>query len=300
MHQCLAGEPPASVSRLVLTASGGPFRGRRPRNWPRSHLSGIVTSHVGHRPQDHDRLGDHVQQRSGDRRSPSPLRCSLRQDRRPRASPVDPALGGRVRRWLLEGSHGRTRHEDPDPVRTDGARAVAHSGQPVRSRRSPAHLRAPGSRDLSGDRHRICGRSRRRVVACSDECGRRGGRGVVSPGDSGFSGYPRSCRAPSRWWSGARCAPSTTSSKSTARRGPWRRLSSLEHVDTAPPQVIFRDARWNRRTIAILLFVTAHEAGHFIAAKATGMKATEFFFGFGPRLWSTKKGETEYASRPSP
>jgi membrane-associated protease RseP (regulator of RpoE activity) len=45
---------------------------------------------------------------------------------------------------------------------------------------------------------------------------------------------------------------------------------------------------------AIILFVTAHEAGHFIAAKATGMKATEFFFGFGPKLWSTKKGETEY------
>jgi membrane-associated protease RseP (regulator of RpoE activity) len=46
--------------------------------------------------------------------------------------------------------------------------------------------------------------------------------------------------------------------------------------------------------IAIILFVTAHEAGHFFAAKATGMKVTEFFFGFGPRLWSTRKGETEY------
>ncbi len=46
--------------------------------------------------------------------------------------------------------------------------------------------------------------------------------------------------------------------------------------------------------IAIILFVTAHEAGHFFAAKATGMKVTEFFFGFGPRLWATKRGETEY------
>lgn len=46
--------------------------------------------------------------------------------------------------------------------------------------------------------------------------------------------------------------------------------------------------------LAIILFVTAHEAGHFLAAKAVGMKATEFFFGFGPRLWSTRKGETEY------
>jgi len=52
--------------------------------------------------------------------------------------------------------------------------------------------------------------------------------------------------------------------------------------------------------IAILVFVTAHEAGHFFAAKATGMKATEFFFGFGPRLWSTQKGETEYGFKAFP
>jgi membrane-associated protease RseP (regulator of RpoE activity) len=52
--------------------------------------------------------------------------------------------------------------------------------------------------------------------------------------------------------------------------------------------------------IAIIFFVTAHEAGHFLAAKATGMKATEFFFGFGPRLWSTKRGETEYGVKALP
>jgi membrane-associated protease RseP (regulator of RpoE activity) len=52
--------------------------------------------------------------------------------------------------------------------------------------------------------------------------------------------------------------------------------------------------------IAILLFVTAHEAGHFLAAKATGMKATEFFFGFGPRIWSTQRGETEYGVKAFP
>jgi membrane-associated protease RseP (regulator of RpoE activity) len=45
---------------------------------------------------------------------------------------------------------------------------------------------------------------------------------------------------------------------------------------------------------AIVLFVTAHEAGHFLAAKAVGMKATQFFFGFGPKIWSTQRGETEY------
>ncbi|MBW3667461.1 MAG: RIP metalloprotease, partial [Actinobacteria bacterium] len=35
-------------------------------------------------------------------------------------------------------------------------------------------------------------------------------------------------------------------------------------------------------------------------AKATGMKATEFFFGFGPKLWSTQRGETEYGFKALP
>ena len=52
--------------------------------------------------------------------------------------------------------------------------------------------------------------------------------------------------------------------------------------------------------LALVVFVTAHEAGHFLAAKATGMKATEFFFGFGPRLWSFRRGETEYGFKALP
>jgi membrane-associated protease RseP (regulator of RpoE activity) len=46
--------------------------------------------------------------------------------------------------------------------------------------------------------------------------------------------------------------------------------------------------------LAILVVVMIHESGHFLVAKAFGFKATKFFVGFGPRLWSFKKGETEY------
>jgi len=46
--------------------------------------------------------------------------------------------------------------------------------------------------------------------------------------------------------------------------------------------------------LGIALMILLHEAGHFVAAKLTGMKATEFFIGFGPRLWSFRRGETEY------
>lgn len=59
---------------------------------------------------------------------------------------------------------------------------------------------------------------------------------------------------------------------------------------------------WGGATVllSIIAFVTAHEAGHFLAAKATGMKATEFFFGFGPKLWSFRRGETEYGFKAIP
>ena len=50
----------------------------------------------------------------------------------------------------------------------------------------------------------------------------------------------------------------------------------------------------------IIAMVMVHEAGHFFAAKAVGMKATEFFFGFGPKLWSTRRGETEYGVKAFP
>lgn len=46
--------------------------------------------------------------------------------------------------------------------------------------------------------------------------------------------------------------------------------------------------------VSILLVVLVHEAGHFVFAKAFKMKVDEFFVGFGPRIWSMRRGETEY------
>lgn len=47
--------------------------------------------------------------------------------------------------------------------------------------------------------------------------------------------------------------------------------------------------------LILLLLVIVHEFGHFIAAKASGMRVDEFAFGFPPRIWSKKKGETTYS-----
>ena len=51
---------------------------------------------------------------------------------------------------------------------------------------------------------------------------------------------------------------------------------------------------------ALIAIVMIHEFGHFVTAKWAGMKVSEYFFGFGPRLWSIKKGETEYGIKAIP
>ena len=43
-----------------------------------------------------------------------------------------------------------------------------------------------------------------------------------------------------------------------------------------------------------------HEPGHFVTAKRFGMRADRFFLGFGPTLWSTRRGETEYGVKALP
>jgi len=46
--------------------------------------------------------------------------------------------------------------------------------------------------------------------------------------------------------------------------------------------------------IAISILVTVHELGHFLTAKAFGMRVETFSIGFPPKLFSFQKGETEY------
>lgn len=47
--------------------------------------------------------------------------------------------------------------------------------------------------------------------------------------------------------------------------------------------------------IILLVLVVVHEFGHFIVAKLTGMRVDEFAFGFPPRIFAKKFGETTYA-----
>lgn len=51
---------------------------------------------------------------------------------------------------------------------------------------------------------------------------------------------------------------------------------------------------WLLIIAALFVMIFLHELGHFLTAKWTGMKVTEFFLFFGPKIWSFRRGETEY------
>jgi membrane-associated protease RseP (regulator of RpoE activity) len=57
---------------------------------------------------------------------------------------------------------------------------------------------------------------------------------------------------------------------------------------------------WFVFVVGVLVAILFHELGHFVTARWTGMKATQFFIGFGPRLWSFRRGDTEYGVRALP
>ncbi|HIZ97603.1 MAG TPA: site-2 protease family protein [Candidatus Janibacter merdipullorum] len=44
----------------------------------------------------------------------------------------------------------------------------------------------------------------------------------------------------------------------------------------------------------VMASIALHEIGHLVPAKLFGVKVTEYFVGFGKKMWSTRRGETEY------
>jgi regulator of sigma E protease len=51
---------------------------------------------------------------------------------------------------------------------------------------------------------------------------------------------------------------------------------------------------WLLAFLGFAFLIIAHEAGHFTAAKAVGMRVERFFLFFPPKVWSFRRGETEY------
>ena len=52
--------------------------------------------------------------------------------------------------------------------------------------------------------------------------------------------------------------------------------------------------------LILLVVIPIHEFGHLLVARRFGFKVQEYFVGFGTKLWSTKRGETEYGIKAIP
>ena len=52
--------------------------------------------------------------------------------------------------------------------------------------------------------------------------------------------------------------------------------------------------------VALLFSVMVHEFGHYLTARKFGMRVSEFFLGFGKRIWSFTQGETEFGIKAIP
>jgi membrane-associated protease RseP (regulator of RpoE activity) len=44
--------------------------------------------------------------------------------------------------------------------------------------------------------------------------------------------------------------------------------------------------------VGLLLSIALHEIGHMVPAKKFGVKVTQYMVGFGPTVWSRKRGDT--------
>ncbi len=101
-------------------------------------------------------------------------------------------------------------------------------------------------------------------------------------------------------WSPPAPSPSSPEGPPPAPRGasksPTRALVELVVVAGAVTLLAVTTG-WGDLLIVVaclVVMVMLHELGHLLAAKRGGMKVTEYFLGFGPRLWSFRRGETEY------
>ena len=143
------------------------------------------------------------------------------------------------------------------------------------------------------------------------EGGRRGGSlpsGDLQRGKRGVRGGLRRRAAPVPRH--RRFARTSLGGGAEFRRTRYRRGSSRGRILGAcscPHSCGGRDGRVVMQALGIVLFaliimisVCLHEAGHMVTAKAFGMKVTRYFAGFGPTLWSFKRGETEYGLKAIP
>jgi membrane-associated protease RseP (regulator of RpoE activity) len=93
---------------------------------------------------------------------------------------------------------------------------------------------------------------------------------------------------------------SVTESDDDELVGGWRGAAGVLGIVGLLVLLAALNVWWFVFVVGVLIAIVFHELGHFVTARWTGMKATQFFIGFGPRLWSFRRGDTEYGVRALP
>ena len=57
---------------------------------------------------------------------------------------------------------------------------------------------------------------------------------------------------------------------------------------------------WLLIVLGVVVLIFVHELGHYVMGRRAGMQVTEFFIGFGPRVFSFHRGGTEYGLKAIP
>jgi membrane-associated protease RseP (regulator of RpoE activity) len=52
--------------------------------------------------------------------------------------------------------------------------------------------------------------------------------------------------------------------------------------------------------LSLLVIILIHEGGHYLTARAFGFRVLEYYVGFGPKLWSFRRGEIDYGVKALP
>ena len=312
LHQCLDGRRPEEVRRLVLTASGGPFR-----NAPAETFAHVTREEALNHPTWN--MGRKITIDS--------------------ATLMNKGLEVIEARWLFGVPPRARRGADPPAVggALDGGVRGRHGAGAARGHRhAPAHpVRAELSRALGGG-HPRAGLLEGRCGSTST-CPTTG----ASPAWAWPTGpwpaaapCPRCSTPPTRrrWPRSWRAASRSRRSRSRSRRSwaatrprPWRALDDVLDGRRLGPraQPATPSAQGPRRHphqsgsshghsgsrlttttaafVAVLgLIIFFHEFGHFITAKAFGMRVFIFSFGFGRRLVGFKWGDTDCRVSPHP
>ena len=219
--QCLEGRAPEQVDSLVLTASGGPFRGRT-----RDELADVTAGRgacapdLEHGPEDHDRLRDAREQGPRADRGALPLRAAVRPDRGRRPPDVGRARARPLPRRRRARAPRLPRHARPDLVRAHlpGARGDA------RSRRSTSRRGSRSSSTRPTWRRSRCSRSPARPASAAAPTRAPSTPRTRSPsrpssrGGCRSSASPRRSRRRSPRWTAPPRATSTSSSRPTRKR----------------------------------------------------------------------------------